>query len=78
MVCPGECPRLNQGLHHHHRAQVQGFEGLVRKVPQVMASEGGVLALSTCLHNLGDSEVLLEEKRLSDTMSCPGPRRRVQ
>ena len=78
MVRPGERPRLNQGLHRHHGVQVEGFEGPVPQVPQVLASEGGVLAPSTCLQHLGDSEVLLEQKRRSDTMGLPGHRRRVR
>ena len=78
MVCLGERPRLNQGLSHHHSTQMEGFEGPMRKVPQVMTREGGVLAPSTCLQHLVDSEVLLEQKRWSDTTGLPSSRRRIR
>ena len=78
MVCPGERPRLNQALRRHHEARVESFKGPVRQVPQVMAREGGVLAPSTCLKHPGDSEVLLEQKRRSDTKGPSGPRRRAR
>ena len=77
-VCPGERPRLNQGLSRHHRIQVEGFEGPMRKVPQVMTREGGVPAPRTRLQHLGDSEVLLEQKRWSDTPDLPGSWRRIR
>ena len=76
MVCPSERPRLNQGLSHLHRTQVEGFEGPMRKLPQVMAREGGVPAPCTRLQHLGDCEFLLEQKRRSDTLGLPGSRRR--
>ena len=78
MVCPGEWPRLNQGLSRHHRTQVEGFQGPMRKVPQVMTREGGVPAPCTHLQHLVDSEVLLEQKRLSDTPGLPSPQRRIR
>ena len=59
MVCPGEQPRLNQGMSRHHGPQVEGFKGPVRQVPYAMTREGGVPAPSTRLQHLGDSEVLL-------------------
>ena len=64
-----EWPRLNQGLSRHHRTHVEGFQGPMRKVPQVMTREGDVPApcRPTHLQHLVDSEVLLEQKRLSDT-----------
>ena len=64
-------PGLDQGLCHHHRAQVEGVEGPMGKVPQVVARKGGVLAPRTRLQHLVDSEVLLEKKRRSNTMSLP-------
>ena len=67
-VCPSEWPRLNQGLSRHHRPQVEGL----------MTREGGVPVPSTRLQHLGDSEVLLEQKRRSDTPGLPGPRRGVR
>ena len=78
MVCPGERPRLNQGLSPHHKTQVEGFKGPMSQVPKVMTCEGGVLAPCTHLQHLGDSKVLPEKKRQSDTMSLPGPRRRIR
>ena len=78
MVFSGERPRLNQGLSHHHRAQVEGFKGAMRQVPKVMTREGGVLEPCTRLQHLGDSEVLLKKKGRSDTTGLPGSRRRVR
>ena len=43
-----------------------------------MTREGGVTAPSTRLQHLGNSKVLLEQKRQSDTPGLPGPRRRVR
>ena len=57
---------------------MEGFEGPVQQVPQVMAREGGVLAPSTSLQHMGDSEVLLKQKRRNDTTGLPGPWRRVR
>ena len=73
-----ERPRLSHGLRRHQGVQVEGFEGPVCQVPQVMALEGGVLAPSTCLQHLGNSKALLEQKRRSDTKGLTGPRRRVR
>ena len=77
VVCPGERPRLNHGLSCHHRTQVEGFEGTMRKVPEVMTREGGVPAPCTHLQHLVDSEVLLEQKRRSNTPGLLSPRRRI-
>ena len=60
-------PGLNHGLCRHHRAQVEGVEGLMGKVPQVVTRKGGILTPRTRLQHLVDSEVLLEKKRRSDT-----------
>ena len=57
---------------------MEGFEGPMSYVAQVMTHEGGVPAPCTCLQHLGDSEVLLEQKRQSDTLGLPGPRRRIR
>ena len=54
-------PGLDQGLCCHHRAQVEGVEGPMGKVPQVVARKGGKLAPRTRLQHLVDSEVLLEK-----------------
>ena len=78
MVCPGERPRLNQGLSCHHRIQVEGFQGPMRKVPEVMTHEGGVPTPCTRLQHLVDSEVLFEKKRRSDTPGFSSPRRGIQ
>ena len=48
------------------------------KVPEVMTREGGVLAPCTRLQHLVDSEVLLEQKRRSDTSGLSSPRRGIQ
>ena len=68
MVCPGEWPRLNQGPGRHHRTQVEGFKGPMSEIPEVMTREGGVPTPCTRFQHLGDSEVLLEQKRQSDTL----------
>ena len=43
----------------------------MHSVPQVMTREGGVPAPYTRLQHLGDSEVLLEQKRQNDTSGLP-------
>ena len=55
---------------------MEGIEGPVSEVPQVMAREGGVLAPSkgARLEHLGDSEVLFKKKRRNDTPGLPGSR----
>ena len=55
-------PGLDQGLCRPHRAQVEGVEGPMGKVPQVVACEGGMPAPCTRLQHLVDSEVLLKKK----------------
>ena len=55
-------PGLDQGLCRHHRAQVEGVEGPMGKVPQVVAHKGGMPAPRTRLQHLVDSEVLLKKK----------------
>ena len=62
-------PGLNQALCRHHRAQVEGVEGPMGKVPQLVTRKGGMPAPRTRLQHLVDSEVFLEKKRRSDT-SC--------
>ena len=78
MVCPSERPRLDQGLSRHHRTQVEGFQGPMCKVPEVMTREGGVLAPCTHLQHLVDSEVLLEQKGWSDTPGLASSRRGIR
>ena len=68
-------PGLNQGLCRHHRAQLEGVEGPMGKVPPVVTRKGGMPAPRTCLQHLVDSEVLLE-KRLSDTTCLTSARGR--
>ena len=40
-------PGLNHGLSRHHRAQVEGVEGLMSDVPQVVTRKGGMPAPRT-------------------------------
>ena len=49
-------PGLDQGLCRHHRAQVEGVEGPMGDVPQVVERSGGVPAPRTRLQHLVDSE----------------------
>ena len=78
----GEChvearrPGLDQGLSSHHRTQVEGVEGPMGNVPQVVARKGGMPAPRTRLQHLVDSEILPEEKRWSDTTGFPRSRGR--
>ena len=53
---------------------MEGVEGPMVDVPQVVARTGGMLAPYTHLQHLDDSEVLLEKKRRSDTTSLPSSR----
>ena len=69
-------PGLNQGLCRHHRAQVEGVEGPMGKVLQVVTRKGGMPAPRTHLQHLVDSEVLLEKKRRSDTTCLTSTRGR--
>ena len=50
----------------------------MRKVPEVMTREGGVPVPCARLQHLVDSEVLLEQKRRSDTPGLPGSRRWIR
>ena len=50
-------PGLNHGL-SHHRAQVEGVEGLMSYVPQVVTRKGGMPAPRTRLQHLVDSKIL--------------------
>ena len=69
-------PGLDQGLCRYHRAEVEGVEGPMGKVPQVVARKGGMPAPGTRLQRLVDSEVLREKKRRSNTTSLPSSRGR--
>ena len=60
-------PGLNHGLCRHHRAQVEGVEGPMGNVPQVVARKGCMPAPRTCLQHLVDSKILLKKKRRSNT-----------
>ena len=51
-------PGLNHGLSRHHRAQVEGVEGLMSYVPQVVTRKGGMPAPRTRLQHLVDSKIL--------------------
>ena len=44
-------PGLNHGLSRHHRAQVEGVEGLMSYVPQVVTRKGGMPAPRTRLQH---------------------------
>ena len=61
-------PGLNQGLCRHHRAQVEGVEGLMGNVPQVVVRKGCMPVPRTRLQHLVDSKILLEKKRRSNAM----------
>ena len=50
----------------------------MRKVPEVMTHEGGVPAPCTRLQHLVDSEVLLRQKRRSDTPGLLSSQRRIR
>ena len=54
-------PGLNHGLSRHHRAQVEGVEGLMGYVPQVVTRKGGMPAPRTRLQHLVDSKILSEK-----------------
>ena len=63
-------PGLNHGLCRHHRAQVEGVEGLMGNVPQVVTRKGCMpalvlfrssLCLRTRLQHLVDSKILSEK-----------------
>ena len=69
-------PGLNHGLCRHHRAQVEGVEGPMGKVPQVVTRKGDMPAPHTRLQHLVDSKVLLEKKRRSDTTCLTSSRGR--
>ena len=69
-------PGLDQGLCRHYRAQMEGVEGPMGKVPQVVACKGGMPAPHIRLQHLVDSEVLLEKKRRSDTTCLTSTRGR--
>ena len=69
-------PGLDQGLCCHHRAQVEGVERPMGKVPQVVARKGGMPEPRTRLQHLVDSKVLLEKKRRSNTTSLLSSRGR--
>ena len=60
-------PGLNHGLCRHHRAQVEGVEGPMSEVPQVVTHKGGMPAPRARLQHLVDSKVLLKKKRRSNT-----------
>ena len=51
-------PGLNHGLCHHHRAQVEGVEGLMSDVLQVVTRKGCMPAPRTRLQHLVDSKIL--------------------
>ena len=54
-------PGLNHGLRRHHRAQVEGVEGLMSNVPQVVTRKGCMPAPRTRLQHLVDSKILLKK-----------------
>ena len=66
VMCQGKVSwggaRLYRGLSRHHGAQVEGVEGLVCPVPEVVTREGGVTAPRTRLQDLADGIVLLEKE----------------
>ena len=60
-------PGLNQGLCCNHRAQVEGVQGPMGNVPQVVARKDCMPAPRTRLQHLVDSKILLKKKRRSNT-----------
>ena len=54
-------PGLNHGLCRHHRAQVEGVEGFMGNVPQVVTRKGCMPAPRTRLQHLVDSKILLKK-----------------
>ena len=54
-------PSLNHGLCRHHRAQVEGVEGPMGNVPQVVTCKGCMPAPRTRLQHLVDSKILSEK-----------------
>ena len=74
----GRATKVKQRPEPHHKTQVEGFEGPMRKVPQVMMHEGGVPVPCTRLQHLVNSEVFLEQKRRSDTTGFPSSRRKIR
>ena len=55
---------------------MEGVEGPMGKVPQVVMRKGGMPAPRTRLQHLVDSKVLLEKKRRSDTTCLTSSRAR--
>ena len=50
---------------------MEGVQGLVRQVPEVVAREGCVTAPSTRLQDLADGVVLLEKEGRGNTTGLP-------
>ena len=67
---------LENCLRRHHGTQVEDVEGPMGKVPQVVARKRFVTAPRTRLQHLGDSKVLLKQKRRRDPPDFPGTTRR--
>ena len=51
-------PGLNHGLCRHHRAQVEGVEGLMGNVPHVVTRKGCMPVPRTRLQHLVDRKIL--------------------
>ena len=66
-------PGLNHGLCRHHRAQVEGVEGLMNYVPQVVTRKGCMPAPRTRLQHLVDSKILSKKNRRSNTTRLTSP-----
>ena len=66
-------PGLNHGLCRHHRAQVEGVEGLMSYVPQVVTRKGCMPAPRTRLQHLVDSKILSKKSRRSNTTRLTSP-----
>ena len=73
----GRTAKVKPRPSRHHRTQVEGFYRPMRKVPEVMTREGGVPTPCTRLQHLVDSEVLLKQKRQSDTPGLPSSQNRI-
>ena len=55
-------PGLNHGLSRHHRGQVEGVEGLMGYVPQVVTRKGGMPAPRNPPSNTWSTAKILSEK----------------
>ena len=68
VLCPGEQARVKpRPVPPPQSPEVEGVEGPMSEVPQVVMRKGGMPAPRTRLQHLVDSKVLLKKKRRSNT-----------